>query len=169
MVIVKDVGVEPSVIVGGVKVTVAPGGNPVAESVIGNVNGPSSGAILKLKTAVCPGSTVRLPPLPVVEIVKLKSSTWTVTALDVLFPKFASPEYTAVITLLPTGNVVVSSAPVANELPRGTGEPTVVVPSRNVTVSELPGVPTPCGVTSAVRVTGCPTRIGVAEALRYCQ
>src|ERR1700722_358466 len=60
IVIVKLVGLLPIVITCGVNVAVAPGGRPVAESVIGKGNGPLFGSRLKVKVTGWPGSTLWL-------------------------------------------------------------------------------------------------------------
>jgi hypothetical protein len=155
-VIVKLAGDEPSVIVDGENVAVAPGGRPVAVSVTGKVNDPLTGATVKLKTAALPGITVWLAlPLPVVVSVKLKSPTCSTMAAEVLPVKLASPLYTAVMLRVPAAVSV--TVVVARPLATATAVPSAAVPSKNVTVP--PGKPLVLEATVAVSVIGEPRMI----------
>jgi len=78
-------------------------------------------------------------------------TTWR-TVFDVLPVKFESPPYTAVIALLPTGNVEVVKLA---EPPLNAPVPSTVVPLINVTVSPLGGAPA-LEATAAEKVTTCP-------------
>ena len=107
-----------------------------------------TGATLKVKTAVPPGSTVTEGA----EIEKPKSSMSSESALLVAALKFESPPYEAVMLFVPTARVeMVSVATPPDNVP----VPIDVVPLRNVTVPV--GVPDEGDVTFAVNVT------------RYCE
>src|SRR6266516_4415702 len=86
-------------------------------------------------------------------------TVWVSTAL-VLVLKFASPPYDAVIEGDPTANVEVVNVAVP---PDRVPVPSVVAPSRKVTVPL--GLPAPgaTGATVAVKVTLCPKTDGLAD------
>ena len=82
------------------------------------------------------------------------------SADDVLAAKLPSPAYDAVIECVPCVNAEVANVvfPVMSSAPM----PSVVVPSRNVTIPVGTVVPE-AGVTVAVKVTNCPTPDGLAD------
>ncbi len=89
---VKLAGEDPMVTGLGVKVAVAPGGRPVAESVTGKLKGPPIGRRLKLKIAAAPGITVCVVAVgPTEASVKLKSRIYCVSMAEVLVMKLESP------------------------------------------------------------------------------
>lgn len=85
--------------------------------------------------------------------------TVCVNAAEVLAMNVASPEYFAVIECDPAVRVEVAkvACAVASRAP----VPSVLVPSRNVTLPV--GVPADALVTAAVKVTACPVVAGFAE------
>lgn len=91
----------------------------------------------------------------------LLAAMTSITALDVLPPKFASPLYTAVIECDPSVNAdVVNVATPETTVP----DPSNVAPSKNCTVPV--NVPAVLLSTAAMNVTACPLPAGLLSTLR---
>jgi hypothetical protein len=99
----------PGVTIGGVNVTVAPGGCPVADNVTGLLNGPPMDGTITVTVTIPPcatGNGVCGAVTPNAGMID------TDTPTDVDVANTALPEYTAVIVYVPTmvGAVVVNVA-----------------------------------------------------------
>ena len=96
IVIVKLTAEAPTLTVCGLKLTVAPGGSPVAESTTGKLSGPEIGWIIRPYCAGWPGNTVWVLDPDGLDgfgtIVKSAFAINSVIAAEVLPAKFASPE-----------------------------------------------------------------------------
>ena len=119
-----------------------------------------TGATVAVNVTLCPtrGETGKTVTAAVVDAL----ATVTVSAVEVLVAKFGSPEYFAVIELVPIGKLVVAN----DAVPRESGSvPSTVAPFKNSTVPV--GVPAPglTGVTLAVSVTLWPKAGEVVDGL----
>jgi hypothetical protein len=135
----------PSVVVPSRKVTVPVGVPEVLDEIVAvNVTGaPLDTEAAELTNAAVVGVSVMV----------------SVTAAEVLPAKFALPLYLAVIECAPTASVDVVK--VATPLPFSVPVPSVVVPSRKVTVPV--GVPEVLDEIVAVSVNGLPLNAAAAE------
>jgi hypothetical protein len=141
----------PSVVAPSRNVTVPPG-----------VPAPGALAVtVAVNVTACPNTEGLAEAVTIV----LVPSALTVcaSAADVLVLKLVSPPYTAVIECAPTPSVELVN--VACPAPFSVPVPSVVEPSRNVTVPV--GAPTPGGfaLTVAVNVAACPNTDGLADEL----
>jgi hypothetical protein len=162
MVSVAALLLDPAANVWGVKVAVAPGGRPLAESAVaeGKV-APRVGVTIKLTVNEPPGKTpggVRVPTGN--EAVIVKSSTFSISGELATLIKLASPLYTTLMERPP--NMRFDVMYVAAPAVRGTVLRSVC-PSTKLT--------DPVGmlaveVTLAVKVTGLPRKIGFIEDAR---
>ena len=113
----------PGVTVGGVKVAVAPGGSPEAESVTMLSNGPPRGGMVRAKVAAPPGATETGVDGPVTAKAAI---TVSVTAKEVEAAKPALPGYDAVMLSAPNSRLLVVN--VATPAPSRVPVPSNVVP-----------------------------------------